>query len=83
MSARGGVPTPTELRNMSRGGYLPTYPLGIVERRHRNIPSLAKERNPRRAKFTVDLAYSRSAMLYRPGGKYSIKGRQIFYFKNM
>ena len=45
MTARGGVPTPPELRNMGpRGG--PTYPLGIAERRHRNQPSLVKERNP-------------------------------------
>jgi hypothetical protein len=29
-----------------RGGYLPSYPLGIAERRHYNLPSLAKERNP-------------------------------------
>jgi hypothetical protein len=45
MTARGWVPTPPELRNMGpRGG--PTYPLEIAERRHRNLPSLAKERNP-------------------------------------
>jgi hypothetical protein len=43
---RGGVrPSPPELGNMvPRGG--PTLPLGIAERRHRNPPSLAKERNP-------------------------------------
>jgi hypothetical protein len=42
----GGVrPTPPELRNMvPRGG--PTHPPGIAERWHRNLPSLAKERNP-------------------------------------
>jgi hypothetical protein len=45
MTARGGGPTPTELRNMGPGG-VPTYPLGIAERWHHNLPSLAKERNP-------------------------------------
>ena len=45
MSARGGGPTPTEFRNMGPRG-VPTYPLGIAERWHRNLPSLAKERNP-------------------------------------
>jgi hypothetical protein len=45
MTARGGVPTPPDLWNMGpREG--PTYPLGIAERRHRNLPSLVKERNP-------------------------------------
>jgi hypothetical protein len=43
---RGWVrPSPPELGNMvPRRG--PTLPLGIAERRHRNPPSLAKERNP-------------------------------------
>ena len=45
MTARGGGPTPTELRNMGPRG-VPTYPLGIAERWHRNLPSRAKERNP-------------------------------------
>ena len=45
MTARGGGSTPTELRNMGPRG-VPTYPLGIAERWHRNLPSLAKERNP-------------------------------------
>jgi hypothetical protein len=45
MTARGGGPTPTELRNMGPRG-VPNYPLGIAERRHRSLPSLAKERNP-------------------------------------
>ena len=50
MTARGGVPTPPELRNMGpRGG--PTYPLGIAERRHRNLPSLAEEHNPGSDKY--------------------------------
>ena len=54
MTARGGGPTPTELRNMGPRG-VPTYPLGIAERRHRNLPSTAKERNPWPAQldFTV------------------------------
>ena len=47
MTARGGGPTPTELRNMGPWG-VPTYPLGIAERWHRNLHSLAKERNPGR-----------------------------------
>ena len=51
---RGGVrPSPPELGNMvPRGG--PALPLGIAERWHRNLPSLAKERNPaeRRAQAT-------------------------------
>jgi hypothetical protein len=45
MTARGGGPTPSELRNMGPRG-VPTYPLGIAERWHRNLQSLAKERNP-------------------------------------
>jgi hypothetical protein len=45
MTARGGGPTPTELRNRGLRG-VPTYPLGIVKRWHHNLPSLAKERSP-------------------------------------
>jgi hypothetical protein len=45
MTARGGVPTPTELLDMWPRG-VPTYLLGIAERRHRNLPSMANERNP-------------------------------------
>jgi hypothetical protein len=49
MTARGGGPNPrpnpTELRNMGPRG-VPTYPLRIAEWRHRNLPSLTKERNP-------------------------------------
>jgi hypothetical protein len=47
MTARGGgaYPYATELRNMGPRG-APTYPLGIAERWHRNLPSLKKERNP-------------------------------------
>jgi hypothetical protein len=52
MTARGGGPTPTELRNMGPRG-VPTYPLGIAERWHRNLPSLAKERNPVHARKIV------------------------------
>ena len=45
MMPRGVRPTPPELRNMvPRGG--PTHPPGIAERWHRNLLSLAKERNP-------------------------------------
>jgi hypothetical protein len=46
MPRGGGVrPSPPELGNMvPRGG--PTHPLGIAERWHRNLLSLAKERNP-------------------------------------
>jgi hypothetical protein len=47
MTARGGLPTPPELRNTGpRGVPSTTYPLGIAERRHPNLPSLAKEHNP-------------------------------------
>ena len=45
MTARGGGPTPKELRNMGPRG-APTYLLGIAKRWHRNLPSLAKEQNP-------------------------------------
>ena len=45
MTARGGGPTPAELRGMGPRG-VPTYPLGIAERWHRNLQSQAKERNP-------------------------------------
>ena len=46
MTARGGGPTPAELWNMGPRG-VPTYPrVGIAERWHRNLPSLARERNP-------------------------------------
>ena len=38
-------PTHAELRNTGPRG-VPTYPLGIAERWHRNLPSLEKERNP-------------------------------------
>jgi hypothetical protein len=39
-------------------GYLPTYPLGIAERWHRNLPSLAKEWNPgSRLKTTYKIRY--------------------------
>ena len=52
MTARGGVPTPLELRDMGpRGG--PTYPLGIAERGHHNLPSIAKERNPAAARAST------------------------------
>jgi hypothetical protein len=40
--AEGYLPTPSELWNMMPQG-VPTYPLGIAERWHRNLPSLAKE----------------------------------------
>jgi hypothetical protein len=53
MTARGGGPTPTYRTYPYRtaaGGTrrypVPTYPLGIAERWHRNLPSPAKERNP-------------------------------------
>ena len=45
MTARGEGPAPPELRNTGPRG-VPTYPLGIAERRHRNLPSVAKEHNP-------------------------------------
>jgi hypothetical protein len=44
MTARGGGPTPTGLRHQGPRGV--PYPLGIAERWHRNLPFLAKERNP-------------------------------------
>mgnify|MGYP006932390248 CR=1 FL=1 len=53
MTARGGVPTPTELRNMSHGGYLPTYPLGIAERRHRNPAYHPWQRNETQQRWLV------------------------------
>ena len=53
MTARGGGPTPTELRNTGPRG-VPTYPLGIAERWHRNLQSLAKERNPAEIKRQSD-----------------------------
>jgi hypothetical protein len=46
MTARGGGPTSTELRNIMGPRGVPTCPLGIAERWHRNLPSLAKEHTP-------------------------------------
>jgi hypothetical protein len=61
---RGGVrPSPPELGNMvPRWG--PTLPLGIAERWHRNLPSLAKERNPDTIVNLLAIITSAVARLY-------------------
>jgi hypothetical protein len=63
MTVRGGGPTPTELRNMWPRG-VPTYPLGIAGRWHRNLSSRTKERNADYARVYL-LYYTFKVIQYR------------------
>ena len=74
MTVRGGGPTPTELRNMWPRG-LPTYPLGIAKRWHRNLPSQANERNHGKL-FLVYSASTSSSKMYHGKNLADTTGRR-------